>query len=92
MDEKQSLIDQKNSGDALREIQNHQGWSEIIKILSGMYQDGVISLIDHESLEVRANLKAIENLASQIRLKIDFGKVAAEDLRSARFNLTQDTP
>lgn len=91
MDEKQVLVDQKSAGDALREIQNHQGWPEIVKILSTMYQEGVVSLIAKENIDVRARLQAIEDLASQIKLKIDFGKVAAEELKTARF-ITQDTP
>ncbi len=91
-EEKKSLVDQQTTGDALREVQMHQGWSEIVKILSTMYQESIVALIDKESIEVRARLKAIEDLATQIRLKIDFGKVAAEELKTERFKLTQDTP
>lgn len=90
MDEKQSFINQQTTGDALRELQHHQGWQEIINILSAMYLEGVQSLIEKDSLEVRATLKAIENLATQIKLNIDFGKVAAEELKTEKFKM-QDT-
>lgn len=90
MEEKQALINQQATGDALRELQHHQGWQEIVKILSDMYQEGILSLIEKESLETRATLKAIDNLATQIKLKIDFGKVAAEELKTEKFKM-QDT-
>lgn len=92
MEDKKQLIKQQQAGDALREIQMHQGWVEVTKILSDMYQEGVVSLIGKESIEIRARLQAIEDIASQIRLKIDFGKVAAEELKSEKFKLTPDTP
>lgn len=91
-EEKQNLVDQKNAGDALREIQNHHGWPEIVNILSEMYQENIVSLIDRERPEVRAKIQAIEELATRINLKIDFGKAAAEELKTQKFNLMQPTP
>lgn len=93
MDEqKQELINQQQAGDALREMQNHQGWGELVKILSTMYSDGVESLIKTESVEIRMRLQAIDDIASQIKLKIDFGKAAAEELKSSKFQALQATP
>lgn len=89
-EEKQVLIKQQQSGDALREMQSHQGWQELTSILAGMYVDGLISLIEEDNIETRATLKSIENIAQQIKLKIDFGKNAAEELKSLKFNLKID--
>lgn len=91
-EDKQSLLDQQRVGDALREVQNHQGWREVVNILSTLYQESVVSLIEQESVEVRARLKAIEDLATQIKLKIDFGNVAADELKTAKFQTMSATP
>lgn len=91
-EEKKVLVKQEQTGNALKELQSHQGWGEVVQILSDMYLEGVTDLIEKDSIEVRARLRSIEELASQIRLKIDFGKNAAEELKAAKFTLTQDTP
>lgn len=91
-DEKQSLLSQQRTGDALSELQNHHGWKELVAILSSYYKENVKLLIFADSVETRANLKAIEMLAAQIELKIDFGKAAADELKEDKFKNMQATP
>lgn len=91
-EQKQSLMKQKSEGDALREWQSHQGWGEFVTILEDIYKDNVAALITADFAESRAMLKALEKISDVVSAKIDFGKVAAEELQSERFKLTQATP
>lgn len=93
MDEElESLHTQVRSGSALEELRNHQGWAELVNILRSRYTDNVRNLIVSESSEARASIKAIEELADLISLKIDFGKDAAETLKAERFKTMLATP
>lgn len=84
-EQKQSLINQQTTGQALKELQNHQGWKELVTILSAVYKESVENLIKADSAEDRAMIKAIENLSVQIALKVQYAEVAAEELKSEKF-------
>jgi len=91
-EEKQQLIKQQQVGDALRELQNHQGWNELVNILTELYSKNLAILIEKDDIQARAMLLTLEYLAGQICLKIDYAKVANEDLKSERFKLMLATP
>lgn len=91
-EEKQVLMQQQSTGDALRELQLHHGWKEVERILSDIYKESVETLIAGESAEARATLKVIENLTTQFRLKIQHAQVASEELKKEKFITMPVTP
>jgi len=91
-EEAQELYKVQKKGEALRELQNHQGWKELVSILMESYKNNIRDLIITDDIETRANIKAIENLADTINIKIEFGKDAAETLKTERFKTLQGTP
>ena len=85
MNEKETLQEKVVVGEALRELQLHQGWKHLAKILSEMYKEAVLTLIDKDSIEARAKIKAIEQITERIELGVSFAKDAAEELKAEKF-------
>jgi len=76
----------------LNSLKSHNGWNVLIGIFQELYVAEAENLIEADSPEARATMKALQKIVDRIDGKISLGQVAKEELKKPVFNKLQGTP